>query len=779
MWVAAIALVVLAASSVVLIGWANGNDFLTRLLPGSHPVLPATAVSMMLIASALYFYRSGTKLASERVGRVLLLLALPVLLMNALLFLGDLFVPGQIDDRIAWLEILPQVPPNSAVALLLVSTGLLLIDWKRQNSWPGPTLIALGGAIALFTILGHIYNAPALAQLDTRPAMAISSALLVVLLSVGASLTRPDRGLVAFLLANDLGAKMARRLLPLGLIIPLLVGLVRLQAGEAGRIDVATGVAVSVAVSIALVVAVIWVNANSLSKVEVERLQAQRSLEEIISSIRDVVWSLDADGRTIGYISPGAKQVLGLEPGALRTIDDFTPLVHPDDRDALSEKLAGVRDGGRAEFELRILHPETGERWVAVSAMGTLDERGQLVRIDGTTRDVTDRKNAEVLAQLALQDAERASSAKSEFLSRMSHELRTPLNSIIGFSQVMQLRHKEPQDQEALGQIVKAGRHLLKLINEILDIAAIEAGKLSLSLEPVSVRQAVATAAGIIGPLADQRRITTKIRIDESIIVRADHQRLIQVLLNLLSNAVKYNVDGGLIDISAVEKDGDVEILVADTGQGLTPERRQNLFVAFERLEQTGVEGTGLGLALSQGLVQAMKGKLTVKDNTPTGLIFIITLPTAEVRAISEPTGVSKGAEAAEDLPIVLYIEDNQPNIDLMEHIFQAHQGAKLIVATHGRLGLELCEKIEPALVLMDLHLPDISGEEVLLTLKKRGLDGRFKVVVISADATAKRERKLREMGVWQFLTKPLDVPRFMELVDDALGQAKETQAHD
>jgi signal transduction histidine kinase/CheY-like chemotaxis protein len=380
--------------------------------------------------------------------------------------------------------------------------------------------------------------------------------------------------------------------------------------------------------------------------------------------------------------------------------------------------------------------------------------------------------NAEI--QAARAEADRANRAKTEFLSRMSHELRTPLNAILGFSQLLEMDELTTDQHENVAYISQAGRHLLDLINEVLDISRIESGQMTISREPVALTDVLHDLAALVRPLADRRKITldTGQAIAGGAYVLADRQRLNQVLLNLLSNAVKYNREGGAIHVRADVAGSDtVRIAIADTGYGIAPEHVGRLFHPFDRLgaERGSVEGTGMGLALSKGLIEAMGGTIGVDSTLDVGTTFWVELAVAEApidQYERTATNLVDSAPASPVRLIVLQIEDNVANTRLVERIVKRRPGIELLAAPGGQEGIALARQHRPDLILLDLHLPDIPGHEVLRLLQSYPETRATPIVVLSAQSTKSGTQRLLDAGAIGYLNKPLDVTQFLAIVD-------------
>jgi PAS domain S-box-containing protein len=509
------------------------------------------------------------------------------------------------------------------------------------------------------------------------------------------------------------------------------------------------------------------------------RLLAENSTDVIARSAPD--W-------TIEYMSPACRAVYGYEPEEMVGRGGWE-FVHPDDRARLAAEFDGrLARAGVVTSVYRVLRRDGSFVWVetktrAVCAPGSDD----VIELHTSARDISDRKKAEAVVARTTEAAERANHAKSEFLSRMSHELRTPLHSILGFSELLAHEDLEQRLRDGLGLITRSGRHLLELINEVLDISAIERGELRLSLEPVHVQPLVGEVLDMLGPLADAGSISLRVP-DEAALdchVLADHQRLKQVLLNLLSNAVKYNRPGGDVEVTCTCEQAVAQIAVADSGIGIAPENHRRLFAAFERLgaQTSDVEGTGLGLTLTKRLVEAMNGAITVDSEVGVGTTFVVELPLVDAPLVqSAQAGAGAvGAEPRRRRPArtILYIEDNPSNIRLAEAILHKRPEVTLLIATQGGLGLDLAREHRPAVVLLDLNLPDISGEEVLRRLRGDPRTAETAVVILSADATPRQIARLRRAGADDYLTKPFEIERFLAVIDGAAAPEAPADAGD
>ena len=514
-----------------------------------------------------------------------------------------------------------------------------------------------------------------------------------------------------------------------------------------------------------------------------------RLLESVVVHANDAVLITDAEpidgpaGPRVIFVNEAFTRMTGYAPAE---IVGRTPRVlqgPKTDRAQLDTIRAALERWKPVRVELVNNHKNGDEFWVELSIVPVADARGWYTHWVSVQRDITARKRAEAELVLAKEAADAANQAKSLFLSRMSHELRTPLNAVLGFGQLLELDDLTPDQWENVGQIRKGGQHLLMLINEVLEIARVETGELRLSLEPVAVGRVAREALALIQPLADQagvrltRRPAPAGRDAADTVVLADPQRLKQILLNLLGNAVKYNKPGGAVEVGwGAGADGVVRLAVTDTGVGIAANLLPRLFTPFDRLgaEASGVEGSGLGLALSKRLAEAMTGTLGVTSVEGRGSTFWVDLPAAAEEA-DAPSGrhPRPALDAGAALTgTVLYIEDNLANLRLVERILSRRPGVTLLTAMQGRVGWDLARQHRPDLILLDLHLPDMRGDEVLGLVRADPATAATPVAVLSADATPRQVERLLAAGADQYLTKPLDIAEFLRVVDAALHPA-------
>jgi PAS domain S-box-containing protein len=461
--------------------------------------------------------------------------------------------------------------------------------------------------------------------------------------------------------------------------------------------------------------------------------------------------------------------------------------------EALAFKASrGIED----KYELTYICKD-GSRFPAVVSITALrDDYDEIIGylLIGTDNSV--RKRVESALNEAMAAAEKANHAKSDFLSAMSHELRTPLNAVLGFAQLIESGSPVPTSSQKrnLDQILKAGWYLLELINEILDLSLIESGKVTLSREPVSLAEVMLECRAMIEPQAQKREIVmTFPQFEIPQFVQADRTRVKQVLINLLFNAIKYNKPGGAVtaECTLITPES-IRISIRDTGAGLAPNQIEQLFQPFNRLgrETSSEEGTGIGLVVTKRLVELMGGTIGVDSVVGTGSVFWIELQLTAPHQLSAQQ-VVQATQLGSQLPVgtplrtLLYVEDNPANLELVEQLIARRRDLRLLSAADGNLGIEFARAYQPAMILMDINLPGISGIEAMKILHADPSTAHIPIVALSANAVPRDIEKALEAGFFNYLTKPIKVDQFMDALDVALKfsqtesarAAKETQA--
>jgi signal transduction histidine kinase/AmiR/NasT family two-component response regulator len=438
-------------------------------------------------------------------------------------------------------------------------------------------------------------------------------------------------------------------------------------------------------------------------------------------------------------------------------------------------------------YELNYIRKD-GSRFPAVVSITALrDDYGEIIGYLKIATDNSVRKQVELDLNEAMAVADKANLAKSDFLSSMSHELRTPLSAILGFAQLMESGTPSPTtaQKRSIDQILKAGWYLLELINEILDLALIESGKLPLSLEPISVTDMVRECHAMIEPQAQKRDIRmTFPEFEMPYFVKADRTRVKQVLINLLSNAIKYNkVSGSVVVSYTAHTPGRIRICVKDSGEGLPPDKLAQLFQPFNRLgKETGVdEGTGIGLTVSKRLIELMHGEIGVESTVGAGSTFWIELnltPEPLVAAAPKPVAVAPvPVQSDAHVRTLLYVEDNPANLMLVEDLISRRPDLRLLSAADGNLGIEFARAYLPEVILMDINLPGISGIQALKILRADPATSHIPVIAVSANAIPRDIKKGLEAGFFRYLTKPIKVHEFMDTLDVALKHSEAESA--
>jgi signal transduction histidine kinase/ActR/RegA family two-component response regulator len=531
-----------------------------------------------------------------------------------------------------------------------------------------------------------------------------------------------------------------------------------------------------------------------------ELLKAGALQNAILTSANFSIIATDEKG-IIQLFNFGAERMLGYS--AAEVVNRISPSDIHDPQEVMARAQALTLELGttiapgfealafKASREIEDIYELTyickdGSRFPAIISITALrDDYGILIGylLIGTDNSV--RKRVESELNEAMAAADKANRAKSDFLSSMSHELRTPLNAILGFAQLLEsgAPSPTPTQKRNIDQILKAGWYLLELINEILDLALIESGKLTFSMEPVSLAEVMVECRAMIEPQARQRGIgMTFPRFEVPSFVSADRTRIKQVLINLLFNAIKYNRPQGSVAVEcAPDAHGVVRISVRDTGAGLAPDQLAQLFQPFNRLGQEAgaEEGTGIGLVVTKRLVELMGGTIGADSAVGTGSVFWVQFELStspQLQALELADGNSTRLHAPDGTPLrtLLYVEDNPANLELVEQLIARRPDLRLLSAADGRMGIEYARACLPEVILMDINLPGVSGIEAMKILRADATTAHIPIIALSANAVPRDIERGLEAGFFNYITKPIVVGRFMEALDSALAHAKE-----
>ncbi len=527
---------------------------------------------------------------------------------------------------------------------------------------------------------------------------------------------------------------------------------------------------------------------------EAERAEVRRShtLKVLFDTSPDMIAMLDENGDIL-TMSNAAASILGDNPSSYLNLLDPN-LIHRDDLDNLKDTIGCLVSGKLAEARVRFRLKRTGlageDYYITVeSTMRPLvDDEGAKTAVVSVSRDISQQVAMETQLQSAMEQAASASKAKSDFLARMSHELRTPLNAVLGFGQLLERDDLNEIQRDSVARILGAGRHLLNLINEVLDLAKVESGVFDLSIEPVSVSELIDEVKALMASMIKQSGLTITVdKISNDIFVLADQKRLKQIIINLVSNAVKYNSPGGNITIAVELKMGRAKILVSDAGKGIPTSNYDKVFMPFERLgqESSSIEGTGIGLALCQELASGMGGEMGFTSVVGQGSTFFVQLKTSTanqtIGSQPEPENSTKSIENNLEIhPVtggakykVLYVEDNPSNLELMRLILNEWNKIELTTASDGQAGMQIIEETPFDLYLLDLHLPGVGGDELLTRIREDKVLRDLPVIIVSASAMKLDIDRLTGLGATDYLTKPLEINEVEKTVSKYLKLAK------
>jgi PAS domain S-box-containing protein len=800
---------------LVLAGWSLDLDLLKSGVPGLVAMNPATAVSFILAALALLL---GDLEVVPRARKGLALACAAAVLLVGASVLGRYLIgwdlaPDQwlFRDKLSGIGAAQpnRMAPNTSFMFVLLGIALLMLRRPSRLAWA--ELLALAtGILAFVAITGYLYGARFLYGVSSYIPIALNTAVAFGALSMATLASQPTRGLAALVLSRSPGGLLLRHLLPAILVIPIVLGLLRLEGQRAGLYDTAGGAAIMIALTVLLLGALVWWSAVSLDRSDEARSRAEHEVrkinEELEARVAERTEELESRNEELRKTASELEALVQTAPVAIVGIDLNGKVMSWYGRaeamfgwsaaEVVGRTLANVPPEKQEEFSaLRarvgrgdsILNHETyrlrkdGSRIeVSISYAPLHDRAGNTVGASIIYQDITERRLIAEQRQ-AREAAEAASRAKSNFLANMSHELRTPLNAIIGFSELLQDQTFGPlneKQQRYVVNVYSSGRHLLQLVNDILDLAKVEAGRLVLDLEAIDLKAILEEMQRGLEPLATAKRQTLVVECDEQLPnLRADRSKLKQILYNLLSNAIKFTQEGGQLGVRVAPVQVDqgqpqVQIAVWDTGIGIAPEDIKRVFLEFEQLDSSYVreqEGTGLGLALTKRLVEAHGGRIWVESTLGKGSTFTFVLPAPnheDGKTTPTPTPVRLVGRDRER-PLVLVVEDDSTGRELLAHYLVEH-GYAVAYAGTGAEALELARRLKPAAISLDILLPDIHGLKVLSNLRHDPETKDIPVIIVSISDD--QERGL-SAGAAAWLVKPVQRQQFIEALDRVMPQ--------
>jgi len=762
-----------ALGSLVLLGWALNIEVLTRVFPGLVAMNPMAAVCLLLASAALWLRPRRQAHGVKLLGGLIALVGAAKLTQLALgmpVGIDQLLFADQLGRAV---DIPPnRMAPNTASVLILL--GLALGTSGARKGWLAlisQVLCLLIIGITLFAVIGYVLNLVALYQVPTYHAMALHTALAMLVLSAGIMSINPSVGLMRILGDSGPAGSLARTSLPFVLLVPVLVGMLRLWGERAGFYGTDVGVALQVFGNVLVTFAFLMSSIVALFRSDAARREREHALAlsdyqyRLAEQVGHVGhWQLECPSLSFKW-SDELREMCGLPADAVPSLDTVLTLFHAEDISSGRATLAAaIQDGTGWDATRRIIRPDGETRSIRSHGVCTRDDGGEVNTVFGVFVDVTELEQAR-------QEAEAATKSKAAFLANMSHELRTPMNGVLGFAELLLGTELDPKQRRHVSLIHQSAQALLKLLNDILDISKIEAGQLEVNAEPFNVRHGVRQCIGLVTPMAEQNGLAIRSDLDPKLPpgVMIDGLRLRQILLNLLGNAIKFTPHGTIsVAIRKVRGADDRDVIVievADTGIGIAEERKGAIFDAFVQADGSisrRFGGTGLGLSISRQLVDLMGGTIELESQVDVGTTVTVTLPIQEVQSVPVehkrlPPSPKTQARAAS----ILLVEDIDINRDLVCEML-GRLGHRTEVAENGAEALSRAAQLGESpytfdLILMDIQMPVMDG--LTATRAIRALGGRaatIPIVALTANAFAAEIADCRAAGMDDHLAKPV-----------------------
>ncbi|MBA3511542.1 hybrid sensor histidine kinase/response regulator [Sphingomonas sp.] len=791
-----------AVATTVLLGWITSTPALTKILSYSIAMNPMTAVSILMVSAGLLLRaaRHGTKVAwlggmtafigISKLGQ--LMFGLPVGI-DELIF-ADQLVPmgGSPANRMA---------PNTALALAAIGLGL-----ATSHSLRAPVILlsqclcVLAAVTASAALVGYALDEVALYQVHEFIAMALSTALVIFASSIAILTTNPNVGLMRIFGDRGPAGTLARIALPLAVLVPVIVSMIGLSGERAGYYGTEAAVAMSLITSVMVNFVLVGGCAVVLYRGDVERQRREAAITESESQYRQAelaghvgYWKLELPGRAV-KCSDGFVRICALPEGADHDLKTVLAVVHPDDSDLVRTSTAqAVELGVDWEFACRIRRPDNSVRYVKSYGVCARNERGETSQVFGVISDVTDLETAR-------RDAEAAKAATASFLANMSHEIRTPMNGMMGFVELLLESDLDAAQRRHLGLVQSSANALLKLLNDILDLSKIEAGRLEIAEAPYSARHGIKECVRLMNPMAEQKGLSLSLSIADDFPTHllVDGLRLRQILLNLIGNAIKFTHRGSIAVTIAREPGTDgretMRASVTDSGIGIHPDRTASIFDTFVQAEVTTTRrfgGSGLGLSISRQLAQMMDGTIEVRSVLGKGTTMTLVLPLVVSSAPEAPDSTEyPTAFRKEAVPVemksrhssILLVEDVDINQELFSEML-ARLGHQFELASDGAEAVELAKRLEAEpqawdLILMDLQMPVMDG--LTATQAIRAFGGRaatIPIIALTASAFEEERQQCAAVGMNDHLAKPVGIEALRRMINRWGGAADSTAA--